>query len=199
MWDKSRPTRRSITSVSLISLISLITVLCGRYCSVLAVENCSILLSSCLAYMGPNFAILPLLSPTPYKLFIVFLLHSTSPSLSPIISFSHTLYPIPYVAFSQHIPSPHSLLPHWDNHIFSSSLWDNVCTDSRELSIASRSCFGLLIFWLLAFYYYYFFFLFYPTNLQAPYLLPHSLIFLFTFPYTSSPPFIYCNCAFPLT
>ena len=168
MWDKSRPTRRSITSVSLISLISLITVLCGRYCSVLAVENCSILLSSCLAYMGPNFAILPLLSPTPYKLFIVFLLHSTSPSLSPIISFSHTLYPIPYVAFSQHIPSPHSLLPHWDNHIFSSSLWDNVCTDSRELSIASRSCFGLLIFWLLAFYYYYFFSFFTPQISKLP-------------------------------
>ena len=177
MWDKSRPTRRPTASVFLISLISLITVLCGRYCSLLAVENCSILLSSCLAYMGPNFAILPLLSPTPYKLFIVFLLHSTSPSLSPIISFSHTLYPIPYVAFSQHIPSPHSLLPHWDNHILLSSLWDNVCTDSRELSIASRSCFGLLIFWLLAFYYYYFF-PFLPH--KSPCSLPSS-----TFPYLS--------------
>jgi hypothetical protein len=128
-------------------------------------------------------------------------------------SLSYLLHPTDYLfsSFTQlplfFLPSslphiPFALLPTWpslsisppltffshieDNHILLFSFRDNVCTDSRELFIAFRS-FWPAYFMVSGFL---FFSLFYPTNLHAFCLLLHSLISLFTFPYTFSPPFI---------
>ncbi len=155
MWDKSRPTRRPIASVSLISLISLRTVLCAWYCPVLAVENCFKAVCCHPAWLTwwVLIAVLPLLSPTPYRLFVLFL-RSTSPLLSPITSSSHALCPTFYwnVAFSQHVPSPHFLLLHWRQpYTFYFPFGIMFCTDSRDLFLAFCSCFGLLTLWFPVF------------------------------------------------
>ncbi len=155
MWDKSQPTRRPIASVSLISLISLRTVLCAWYCPVLAVENCfkhsAVILPGLLD--GSCFSCPP--SPISYTLqAICSLPSSTSPLLSPITSSSHAFCPTSYenVASSQHIPSPHFLLPHWRQpYTFYFPFGIMFCADSRDLFIPFRSCSGMLTLWFLAF------------------------------------------------
>ena len=110
MWDKSRPTRRPTTSASLISLISLRTVLCARLVLYWQWKKCfKHSASSCLAYLGSNFATLPHLSPTPYRLFVP-LLHSTPLFFLPYLFLTYFLsyllrglspaYPLPSLSSS---------------------------------------------------------------------------------------------------
>jgi hypothetical protein len=103
-----------------------------------------------------------------------------------LISSSHTFCLTCYVAFPQHIPSPHFLLPYWRQPYTFSFLLGQCLYRQRELVIALHSCSGLLTLWFSDFY----FFSFLPTNLHALCLPLHPFIFLFTFPYTSSLPLI---------
>ncbi len=193
MWDKSQPTRRPIASVSLISLISLKTVLRAWYCPVLAVENCfkhsAVILPGLLD--GSWLSCPP--SPISYTLQTICLfLHSTSSLLSPITSSSHAFGPTSYeCGLLSAYPLPllsSSALKTTIYLLF--SFWDNFCTDSRDLFIASRSCSGLLM--VSGFFS---FSLSYPTNLHAFCLLLHSFISLFTLPYTFFPT-LYLNVSF---
>jgi hypothetical protein len=188
MWDKSRPTRRPTASVSLISLISLRTVLCTRYCPVLAVEKCfkhsAVILPGLL---GSQHCHPP--SPISYTLQTICSPPSLNFPFSFPISLPHTPFALPpsYVAFSHHIPSLTFFFHIEDNHILLFFPFGTMSVPTVE-NIYSIS----LLFWPSHFmvFGFLFFSLFYPTNLHA--LSPFS-------PFPIHLPHLSSKCVFPLT
>jgi hypothetical protein len=105
-----------------------------------------------------------LLHPTDY----LFSSFTQLPFSFSLISSSHTFCLTCYVAFPQHIPSPHFLLPYWRQPYTFTFLLGQCLYRQRELVIAFHSCSGLLTLWFSDFY----FFSFLPH--KPPRSLPSS-------------------------